>query len=67
MARMYFNAEITRRDYGGRSQLTGWVLDSGVIFHTTPEISGFIPGSLVETDKYIEAVDGYFVTAKQTG
>ena len=32
----------------------------------TREISGFIPGSLVETDKYIEVADGHFVTAKQT-
>ena len=27
----------------------------------------FVLGSLVETDKYIEVVDGHFVTAKQTG
>ena len=33
----------------------------------TPEISYFIPGSLLEMDKYIEVVDGHFITAKQTG
>ena len=33
----------------------------------TPEISNFIPGSLEETDKYIEVSDGNFFTAKQTG
>ena len=33
----------------------------------TPEISDFIPGLLVETDKYIEVADGHVVTAKQTG
>ena len=27
----------------------------------------FIPGSLVETDKYTKVADGHFVTAKQTG
>ena len=32
----------------------------------TEEIWGFIPGPLVETDKYIEVTDGHFVTAKQT-
>ena len=32
----------------------------------TPKISDFIPGSLVETDKYIEVADVNFVTAKQT-
>ena len=47
--------------------LTNWILDSGSTCHTTPEISDFILGSLVETDKYIEVVDGNFVTAKQTG
>ena len=33
----------------------------------TPEISDFIMGSLVETDKYIEVSDGNFVKSKQTG
>ena len=35
--------------------------------HITPKISDFIPGLLVERDKYIEVSDGYFVTANQTG
>ena len=33
----------------------------------TPEVSDFIPGSLEDTDKYIEVVDGHHVTAKQKG
>ena len=33
----------------------------------TPEISGFIPGLLVETDKYVQVSDGNLFTAKQTG
>ena len=33
----------------------------------TPEISYFVPGSLVETYKYFEVADGYFFTVKQTG
>ena len=33
----------------------------------TPEVSYFIPGSLEDTDKYIEVVDGHHVTAKQKG
>ena len=32
----------------------------------TPGISSFVPGSLVEKDKYIKFADGNFVTAKQT-
>ena len=33
----------------------------------TPEISYFIPGSLEDTDKYIEVADGNHVTTKQKG
>ena len=33
----------------------------------TPEVSDFIPGSLQDTDKYIEVADGHHVTAKQKG
>ena len=32
-----------------------------------PELSDFIPGSLQDTDKYIEVADGHHVTAKQKG
>ena len=31
----------------------------------TPEVSDFIPGSLEDTDKYIEVADGHHVTAKK--
>ena len=43
--------------YGDSSQLTNW----------TPEFSYFIPGSLEDTDKYIEVADENHVTAKQKG
>ena len=33
----------------------------------TTEISNFIPGSLAESDKYIEFARGHFVIEKQTG
>ena len=33
----------------------------------TPEISDLIPGSLVETENYIEVLDKNFITAKKTG
>ena len=62
MTRIYTNVEIPRRDYGDISRLTNWILDSGATCHTTPEISDFIPGSLVETNKYVEVLDGNFVT-----
>ena len=35
--------------------------------HTTPEVTDFIPGSLENTDKFIEVADGNHVTAKQKG
>ena len=48
-------------------QLTNWILDSGTTYHMTPYIYDFIPGLLVETNKYIEVSDGNLITAKQTG
>ena len=33
----------------------------------TPQVSDFIPGSLENTDKYIEVADEHYVTAKQKG
>ena len=53
-------------NFGDILQLTNWILDSSVTYHMTPEISGLIPGSLAETDKYIEVSDGHLITAKQT-
>ena len=53
MDRMYTNAESPRINYGDISQLTNWILDSGTTCHMTPDIWDFIPGVLVETDKYI--------------
>ena len=33
----------------------------------TPKVTDFIPGSLEDTDKFIEVADGHHVTAKQKG
>ena len=33
----------------------------------TPEVTDFIPGSLEDTDKFIEVADGHHATAKQKG
>ena len=67
MARMYSNDERSSEKYGDSSQLTNWTLDSGSTCHMTPEVTYFIPGSLEDTDKYIEVADGHHVTAKQIG
>ena len=61
---MSSNIEIPGRDFVYRSQLTNWVLDSGATFHMIPEISYFVPVSLVETDKYIEVANGDFSQLK---
>ena len=36
MVQMSINAEIIRKKHGYSSQLINWILDSGVICHTTP-------------------------------
>ena len=55
------------KDYGDSLQLTNWILDSGATCHMTPEVTDFIPGSLEDTDKFIEVADGHHVTSKQKG
>ena len=67
MAHISPDAKIPRRHFWDISQLTNWIVDLGETCHITPEISDFILGSLVETDKYIEVADENFFTEKQTG
>ena len=67
MSRISLNVEKSRGYFWDTLQLTNFILDSGVTCHMTPDISDFVPGSLVETDKYIEVVDGHFFTAKKKG
>ena len=64
---MSFNVESPRSNFGDRSQLTNWILDLGETCHMAPDISDFIPVSMLERYKYIEATDGHLVTAKKTG
>ena len=65
MERMSSNGERSSEKYGDSLQLTNWILDLGATCHMTPKVSDFIPGSLEDTDKYIEVADGHHVTAKQ--
>ena len=62
---MSSNDKCSSENYDDSSELTYWILDSGAKCHMTPEVSDFIPGSLKDTDKYIEVPDGHHVTAKQ--
>ena len=65
MARMTSNEERSSENYGDSSQLTNSILDLGAMCHMTPEVSDFIPGSLEDTDKYIEVANGNHVTEKK--
>ena len=65
MAQMSSDEKRESKDYGDSSQLTNWILDSGDTCHMKPEVMGFIPGSLEDTDKFIEVADGHHVTAKK--
>ena len=65
MARMSINDKRSSEKYGDSSQLTNRILDSGAMCYMKPKVSDFIPGSLENTDKYIEVADGHHVTAKQ--
>ena len=56
--------ECTSENFGDSLQLTNWILGFGAKCHMTPEVSDFIPGSLEDTDKYIEVVDRNHVTKK---
>ena len=67
MARMSGNEECPSKIFGDSSQWTNCILDSGSTCHMTPQVSGFITGSLEGTDKYIGVVEGHHVTAKQKG
>ena len=67
MARMSNDDIRENKDYGDSSQLANWILDSGATFHMTTEVTDFIPGSLDDTDKFIEVADRNHVTAKQKG
>ena len=67
MARMSNDDKRENKYYGNSSRLTNWILDSGATCHMTPEVTDFIPGSLEDTEKFIEVADGHHVTAKQKG
>ena len=67
MAQMSSDDERKNGEYGDSSQLTNWILDLGATCHMTPEVTDIIPGSLKDTDKFIEVAYGHHVTGKQEG
>ena len=67
MARMSNGDKRENKYFGHSSQLTNLILDSRAICHMTLEVTDFIPGSLEDTDKFIEVADGNHVTARQKG
>ena len=65
MERVSDNDECPGGHFGDSSQLTNWILDSVATCHMTAQVSYFIPGSLEDTDTYIEVLDGHHVTEKK--
>ena len=61
MARMSNDDVSKSKDYGDSSRLTNWILDSGATCHMTPEVKDFVPGTLEDTDKFIEVAYGTFL------
>ena len=64
---MSSNDKRKSEKYGDSSQLTNWILDSVATFHMKQEVLDFIPGSLEDTDKYIEVEEVHHFTEKQKG
>ena len=54
MTRMSSDDKRESKDCGDSSQLTNWIWDSGATCHMKPEVTDFIPGSLEDTDKFVE-------------
>ena len=67
MAQMSSNDKRKSEKYSDSLQLTNWILYLGATCHMTPEVADFIPGSLEDTDKYIEVADGHHIMVKQKG
>ena len=67
MVRMSDNDTFSSRYFGDSLQLTNWNLDSVATCHMTPQVSGFIPGSLKDMDKHTEVTDVHHVTEKEKG
>ena len=65
MAQISSDDERKSGKYGESSQVTNWILDLVATCHITPQVLDFIPGSLEDTDKYIEVAGGHHVTGKQ--
>ena len=59
------NYKCPIRNFGDSSKLTNWILDSGAIYHMTPEVSYFSTGLLDNTDKYIVVADGHHFMEKK--
>ena len=64
---MFDNYECPSGNFSENSQLTNWTLDYGTTCHMTQDVSDFIPGSLEDTDKHVEAEYVNHVTEKQKG
>ena len=67
MARMSNNEKCLSRNFSDSQKLTNCILDYGATCHMTPEVQGFIPGSLEYTDKHIQVAEGHHITVGVKG
>ena len=64
MKRMSSNNKSSSRYFGDSLKWTNWILYSGETCHMKPQVSDCIPGSLEDTDKYIEVAYRHYVWQK---
>ena len=64
MERMSGNDECPSGNCGDFLQSTNWILDSGATCHMTPQVLGFIPGLLEDTDKILR-LQTYIISQKK--
>ena len=61
------NYKFPSRNVGDSSQLINWILDLGATCNMKPQVLDFLPGSLEDTDKYIEVADVNCVKTEKKG
>ena len=67
MARVFGNDKCPSGNSSDSLQLTNWIWGYLATCHMTPEVSGFIPGPLEDTDKHIEVAGRHHVMEKHEG
>ena len=64
---MFGNGKSSSKYFGGIFQFINWILDLGATCNMKPQVLDFLPGSLEDTDKYIEVADVNCVKTEKKG